>query len=100
MEERKRLTDEEFQQLVNNNTVTIPASLLLFHIRFMEMVTSRSGVVKPGEMVNIGTNYEYSSKVIHNLVEKYHTNIMESIPEEETKKKKKKKPKKQFKLIN
>lgn len=91
------ISEQEFQEIVNNNTVTIPASLLVFHIKFMEMVTARSGVVRPSEMVNIGNNYEYSANVINSLVNSYIEKPkipLESIPEENESKKTKKKGKK------
>ena len=78
--ETQNLSQAEFDNILSNNTITIPANLLYFYIQFTDIVSKR-GAVRPDEMLSVGKSYNYSLSIINKLVES-HLNKSNDVPTE------------------
>ena len=59
---------QEITEIIKNNTLTVPASMIMTFLQFTEVATSRGAVQQANELSVFGENYDKASKLLQDLI--------------------------------
>jgi len=66
-EELKKASPQKIQEIIKNNKIVIPASLLYTFLQYTELSVQRGGI-RAEELTMIGTNYELGTRILNELL--------------------------------